>query len=133
MNKQLASLGILVMVFAGSCIFSMNDDYQKIPTGGNVGEGELTISGVLIDRTNNPATDITVNLAGAAVLDTKTNSSGEFTFEKVANGSYVVSPATGGYTVMPVTINERDKFIGTVKPGGHGASKNQDYSCAQCH
>jgi hypothetical protein len=135
MNKYFVSLIILVMVFVGSCIFSYNNDYEKTISGngGNTGTGEYTVSGVLIDKLSKPVSGITVNLVGDTTLNSVTNSKGEYLFENVPNGSYIVSTESGGYTPMPITVSGGDKFVGTVKNGGHGGNKNQDYSCSQCH
>ena len=123
----------LAMVLVGGCIFSMNDDYGKvIIDNGNTGTGEYTISGVLLSKSNAAAAGIAVTLNGGVPLSTVTNNSGEYSFTKVASGSYIVSPETGGYAPMPIAVSG-DRFVGTVRSGGHGGNKNGDYSCSQCH
>ena len=51
----------------------------------------------------------TVILSGAATASTTANSSGNFTFTGLANGSYTVTPSEAGFTISPgsqtVTVN----------------------------
>jgi len=54
-----------------------------------------------------------VALTGAAAANTTTNSSGNYTFSGLANGSYTVTPSNSGYTFTPVnqsvTISSANK------------------------
>ncbi len=67
--------------------------------------GTVTLSGYGL-------TSVTVTLTGATIKTAATDSSGDYTFTGLANGSYSVSPSMTGYTFSPpsspVTINNGD-------------------------
>jgi hypothetical protein len=48
---------------------------------------------------------ITVNLTGAANASTSTDSSGNYSFSGLANGSYTVTPSESGYSFTPSSLN----------------------------
>ncbi len=47
----------------------------------------------------------TVTLSGAASATTTTNSSGNYTFSGLANGTYTVTPSHAGYTFNPTSLS----------------------------
>ena len=61
-----------------------------------------TISGSISGAGGNGAT---VTLSGAASASTTANSSGNYTFSGLANGSYTVTPSKAGYTFAPTSEN----------------------------
>ncbi|HLH03496.1 MAG TPA: DUF4082 domain-containing protein [Bryobacteraceae bacterium] len=44
-----------------------------------------------------------ISLSGASSASTETNSSGQYTFSGLANGSYLLSPSASGYSFSPAT------------------------------
>ena len=60
------------------------------------------ISGSISGAGGNGAT---VTLSGAASASTTANSSGNYTFSGLANGSYTVTPSKAGYTFAPTSEN----------------------------
>jgi hypothetical protein len=66
----------------------------------------------------------TLTLSGASSQTTTTNSSGQYTFAGITNGSYVVAPSQPGYTFSPATtavvVNGAGttgvNFTGTITP-----------------
>jgi rhamnogalacturonyl hydrolase YesR len=70
----------------------------------------FTISGTISPSPAGSGT--TVTLSGAASATTTANSSGNYTFTGLANGSYTVTPSESGYTFTPgsqtVTLNGAD-------------------------
>ncbi len=112
----------------------MNDDYDKMFTqSGGEGDGEFTVSGVIIDISGEGVSGVDVELVGTLIESTTTDQAGAYKFENVASGSYVVRPPTGKYAPMQITITDQDHFVGKVRSGGHGGNKNGDYSCSLCH
>ena len=60
-----------------------------------------SISGTVSPASNGAAT--TVTLGGAATATTTADSSGNFSFTSLANGSYTVTPTKSGFTVTPAS------------------------------
>ncbi len=56
-----------------------------------------TVSGAVV-------AGVTVTLTGAATATTTTDTSGNYTFSGLANGSYAVAPSSTGHTFSPVSI-----------------------------
>ncbi|MBN1292243.1 MAG: carboxypeptidase regulatory-like domain-containing protein [Candidatus Latescibacteria bacterium] len=125
---------VVILSVVSGCIFSMNDDYRKTFTrDGEQGSGEYTVSGVIIDSSGKGVSGVKIELVGTLTVSTVTDANGEYVFEKVASGSYVVRPPSSKYAPMPITVTDGDHFVGKVKNNGHGGNKNGDYSCSQCH
>lgn len=83
-----------------------------------------TISGTIKDGSNVAISSVTVNLTGAASKSTTTNTSGNYSFTGLANGSYTVTPSKSGCTFSPtstnITINGANQtanFTGTCTSG----------------
>lgn len=133
--KRYFAFMLLIITLVTGCIFSMNDHYNKgvSNNGSQTGSGDYTVSGVIIDNSGKGISEITVALIGESTLSTMTNESGEYTFENVTNGSFIVTPPQNKYAPMPISVENKDVFVGTIKSGGHGSNKNGDYSCAVCH
>ncbi len=129
MKKVLVFILILFTALIANCILSMNDDYNKNVEGGSA---LYIVSGVLIDSAGKGIAGITVQLIGESTVSDITDSSGEYTFENVTNGSYVVTPPNE-YRPMPINVEGDDVFVGAVKSGGHGGNENGVYSCSLCH
>src|SRR6266436_3330723 len=96
--------------------------YSFAPTSQNATVNGANVTGLNFTATANPTYSIsgtispttggsgaTVILSGAASANTTPNSSGNYTFIGVANGTYTVTPSNVGYTFTPVnqsvTIN----------------------------
>ncbi len=101
-------------------------------------------SGAKISGTISPAaggTGASVTLSGAATATATADSSGNYTFTGLSNGTYTVAPSHAGYTFTPssqnVTVNranatgvnftdavETFSILGTISPtaGGSGAT-----------
>lgn len=58
--------------------------------------GTITVSG-----TGAPLSGVAVALTGAAAATTTTDSSGNYSFSGLANGTYTVTPSLSGYTFTP--------------------------------
>jgi hypothetical protein len=97
-----------------------------------------TITGTISGAGGNGGT---VSLSGAATASTTANASGVYTFSGISNGSYTVTPSSGGYVFTPasqaVTVNGANAtanfssagqtftISGTVSgAGGNGATVN---------
>jgi len=134
MKKSFAFM-IFIIVLAVGCIFSMNDDYTKgvNNNGGQGGSGDYSVSGVIVDISGNGISGINVELIGESTLSTLTDDTGRYNFQNVANGSFIVAPPQDKYAPMPISVENKDVLVGTIRSGGHGANKNGDYSCALCH
>ena len=122
---------VVMLSIAGGCIFSMNDDYSKAFTvDGGLDGGEYTVSGFIIDSSGEGISGVEIDFVGTLTESATTDEDGAYEFEKVAGGSYVVTPPGNEYAQMPITLAGEDYFVGTVRSGGHGANKNVDYSCS---
>jgi len=85
-----------------------------------------TISGTVTGDTQADVTDVTITILYDSVLgDTTTNTSGNYTFSGLSNGTYTVTPSKANYTFSPsstqVTISDADvtgvNFVATVVGG----------------
>jgi beta-glucanase (GH16 family) len=72
-------------------------NFTAIPVGTT-----YTISGTISPSTG--GSGATVTLTGTAAAVTTANSSGNFTFSGVANGSYTVTPTSSGYSFSPTSL-----------------------------
>ncbi|MCL5024018.1 MAG: carboxypeptidase regulatory-like domain-containing protein [Nitrospirae bacterium] len=97
-------------------------------TGTEIGGGETySISGSVTVSGGGALAGVTMTLSGAASGTTTSDSSGNYTFNGLPNGSYTVTPALAGYTFVPtarsVTVNwanvANQNFLGTA--GGSSA------------
>jgi hypothetical protein len=72
-------------------------------SGGGGGNSPTTyaISGTVSGAV---ASGVTVSLTGAATLSTTTDSSGNYSFAGLANGSYTVAPSLAGYSFTPASL-----------------------------
>ena len=96
-----------------------------------------SISGTVSGDT---ASGVTMNLTGDASASTTTDSSGNYTFSGLADGSYTVTPSESGYTFSPSSIdvtisgaNQSGKnFTSSAIPAGCNAltaSYDSTYGC----
>ena len=94
--------------------FALGENYTMtwelgIPAAG---AGNYFVSGYI---TGNVIDGITVSLSGDASKTTTTNSEGFFFFENLANGKYIVTPSTTGYSFSPshasVTVSRQRPAI----------------------
>lgn len=129
MKKFFAFMLILFITLAASCIFSMNDDYDK----GVGGSGAAyNITGKFIDNKSNIIAGLTVTLSGEIEATAVTNGNGEYIFENIPVGSYTVTPGDKGHGLKSFIVTNDDVDVGT-NSDGHGANVNGDYSCVLCH
>jgi len=82
-----------------------------------------SISGTVTDRDSGLGVGgVTMMLSGSVSANTTTNTSGNYTFRGLSNGTYIVEPSLSGYTFTPsstqVIISEADvtgvNFVATV-------------------
>lgn len=116
------------MSAAVGCIFSMNDDYDKVSDG----SGVYSITGNFIDNSGNPIVGLSVELSGDSKATEVTDGSGAYIFENVAIGSYTVTPGDKGTGSKSILISNGNVDVGT-NSDGHGGNINGDYSCSGCH
>jgi len=90
-----AILGLMAFV-AGCSGFVTGQASQTTPA-----PTTYSISGVISPTAG--GNGATVSLSGAATAATTANSSGNYTFTGLANGTYVVTPSHAGYTVSPTS------------------------------
>jgi hypothetical protein len=67
----------------------------------NMPTATYSISGTVSGAT---ASGVTMSLTGAATASATTDTSGNYTFSGLANGSYTVTPSKSGYTFSPTSI-----------------------------
>jgi hypothetical protein len=65
------------------------------------GSGSSTFG---ISGTITGATGVTVQLTGSANRSTTTDGKGDYAFDSIANGSYILTPSVGGYRFSPASI-----------------------------
>ncbi len=128
MRIFLVLLSILLILSVGSCIFTVNDDYDK----GVDASGTYNITGKFIDNSGNPIVGLTVQLSGNSDTTAVTDETGTYVFSDVEIGSYTVTPGDEGYGSKDISVTNADVNIGT-NSDGHGISQNDDYSCFLCH
>lgn len=90
-----AVLSLSVLAEVGCAGFSSAKGNTQPPTFG--------ISGTISPTAN--ATGVTITLSGTASSTTITDSSGNYTFSSLANGSYTVTPSKSGYSFSPASQN----------------------------
>ena len=112
MKKIFILVFTIITVVLGSCIFSMNDDYDK-DVGGN--GAAYNITGKFIKPNGTVVAGLTVTLVSGEIDRTAvTNENGEYIFEDVPAGSYTVTPITTVHTQSGViTVTNRDVSFGT--------------------
>ena len=73
--------------------------------GGTAGGGATTLRSYRISGAVGGATaaGVTVTLIGASSASTTTSSAGDYAFDSLANGTYTVTPAKGGFTFSPIS------------------------------
>ncbi|MHB9030416.1 MAG: carboxypeptidase-like regulatory domain-containing protein [Candidatus Latescibacterota bacterium] len=132
MNKIfLLLMGAALLVFS-----SCGKDAVTVPLDGGAASGSIT--GKIIDKAGKGVEGVTITIGGVSVL---TNTSGQFTAENIAAGSYTLTPAKTGLYFLPqnrsVTLEKsqatvKDFISSTTSFGstGHGGEKGY---CAQCH
>ena len=128
MKYFLILLHILLALSVVSCIFSVNDDYDK----GVDASGTYNITGKFTDNSGNPIVGITVQLSGDSDRTEVTGETGTYVFSDVGIGSYTVTPGDKSYRSKDINVTNADVNIGT-NSDGHGLSQNDDYSCFLCH
>ena len=74
-------------------------------SGGSGGGGgsTYTISGTITPASN--GTGATISLTGAASATVTADTSGNYSFSGLANGSYTITPSKSGYTFTPASLN----------------------------
>ena len=128
MRIFLVLLSILLVLSVVSCIFTVNDDYDK----GVDASGTYNITGKFVDNSGNPIVGITVQLSGDSDTNAVTDETGTYVFSDVGIGSYTVTPGDKGYGSKDISVTNADVNIGT-NSDFHGYDKNGDYSCFLCH
>ncbi len=116
------------MLSSVSCIFGVNDDYDK---GVEVG-GTYSISGKFVDNSGKPIVGLTVQLTGKSQTSALTDVTGSYIFGDLEAGSYTVIPGNSSYGPKDISVTSGNVDVGT-NNDGHGLSKNGDYSCLLCH
>ncbi len=108
--------------------YKAGSDYVRCVRGGsasNDGAGTTySISGNVADSSNVAISGVTVTLTGAGTSSATTDSSGNYSFTGLANGSYTITPSKTGYTFNPsnkaVTISGANitgqNFVGSAAP-----------------
>lgn len=128
MRIFLIILIIVIMSAAVGCIFSMNDDYDKVSDGGGV----YQITGKFIDKSGSVIVGLAVKLSGNKDETALTDESGEYVFENVEAGSYTVTPGDNGFVSKNIVVSNGNIDVGT-NDDGHGSNINGDYTCSGCH
>ncbi|MGA9751599.1 MAG: carboxypeptidase regulatory-like domain-containing protein, partial [Acidobacteriota bacterium] len=82
---------------SSSCFGALSAVQSATPTAGATYSITGTVSGAT-------ASGVTISLTGAAIASTTTDTSGNYTFSGLANGSYTVTPSKSGYTFSPASI-----------------------------
>ncbi len=128
MKYFLILLHILLALSVVSCIFSVNDDYDK----GVDASGTYNITGKFIDNSGNPIEGLTVQLSGASDTTAVTDETGSYVFSDVGIGSYTVTPGDNSYGPKDINVTNADVDIGT-NSDFHGRDVGGDPSCFLCH
>jgi hypothetical protein len=95
----------------------MNSNYFRdiVFVAGTVTGTTYSVSGSITPSAS--GSGATVTLSGAAVASTTVDSSGNFSFTGLANGSYTVTPSKAGYTFSPanqsVTVSSGNVTVST--------------------
>ncbi len=116
------------MLSSVSCIFGVNDDYDK---GVEVG-GTYSISGKFVDNSGKPIVGLTVQLTGKSQTSALTDVTGSYIFGDLEAGSYTVIPGNNGYGPKDISVTSGNVAVGT-NSDGHGVNVDGDYSCNGCH
>jgi hypothetical protein len=67
-----------------------------------------TLSGTISNQQGQPLSGVTVTLSGAESESTTTNGSGQFSFAKLGQGNYTVTPSLAGHVFNPASITYND-------------------------
>jgi hypothetical protein len=80
------------------------------------GNGNIVLNGIVVSN-NAGLSGATVNLSGASTASINTDANGNFVFNNLNNGSYVVTPSLSGYSFSPSTstVNIAGGSAGTIK------------------
>jgi hypothetical protein len=105
--KLLFAGGALLLFLSGCGSVSKTASTTTSPSSPSSPSGTYSISGTITPASAGSAS--TLALSGTATGSTTANSSGNYSFTGLANGTYVVTPSANGYsfspTVQTVTIN----------------------------
>jgi hypothetical protein len=104
--KLLFAAGALLLFLSGCGSVSKSSSTSTSPSSPS-SPGTYSISGTIAPASAGSGS--TLALSGPATASTAANSSGNYSFTGLANGTYVVTPSASGYsftpTVQTVTIN----------------------------
>ena len=128
-------MSVIIIVFIISC--GGDSTTLLVTDSGSNGEGNITVSGKVVDYNGDGIPGALVSLNDSS---TETESSGEYIFAEIKNGSYNVIVSKNGYTFLPesrdiaasgsdVSVEDFIGLTGTVT-GGHNGEKGY---CAKCH
>jgi hypothetical protein len=105
--QLLFAAGALLLFLSGCGSVSKTSGTTTSPSSPSSPSGTYSISGTITPGSAGSAA--TLALSGTATGSTTANSSGNYSFTGLANGTYVVTPSATGYsfspTVQTVTIN----------------------------
>ncbi len=126
---------ILLTIFVISC---GGDSTTLLNTdNGSNGDGNTAFSGKVVDYYGDGIQGVRVSLNGSAA---ETDSTGEYNFKDMQNGSYNLIMSKEGYTFLPesrditadsANVSVKD-FIGLTGTFAGGHNGDNGY-CAQCH
>ena len=93
-----------IVIVTWTILAISNASAQSVPSKGS---DQVTISGTVIDTSNKPVSDATVQLEEQGIagpIETKTNSTGIFVFSKISTGNYKISARKSGLSSRTVTV-----------------------------
>jgi len=128
-------MSAIIIVFIISC--GGDSTTLLVTDSGSNGEGNITVSGKVVDYNGDGIPGALVSLNASS---TETESSGEYIFTEIKNGSYNAKVSKNGYTFLPesrdiaisgsdVSVEDFIGLTGTVT-GGHNGERGY---CAACH
>jgi YD repeat-containing protein len=74
-----------------------------VPLSGTALNGNYSISGTVLKANKKPLSGVTMTLSGAATGTATTNTSGNYTFTGLFNGTFTITPQKTGYTFTPTS------------------------------